>query len=184
LSGKRITAQQRALYMKFRQQDLTQSVSAARAGISERSGRRIEKTPHSTPSARKWRTREDPFESIWSTLLEPMLLDEPSLTGLTLWEYLDDNYPGIYPYSGLRTLQRRVKHFRHTQGPSPEVIFRQSVPIGLQGLSDFTRPDTPITIKGKPFEHLIYQFRLAYSGWRFAMIVQGGESYAALSEGL
>ncbi len=184
MSGKRITAQQRALYMKFRQQDLTQSVSAAKAGISERSGRRIEKTPHSTSSARKWRTREDPFESIWSTELEPMLLDEPGLSGLTLWEYLDDNYPGIYPYSGLRTLQRRVKHFRHTQGPSPEVIFRQSVPIGLQGLSDFTRPDTPITIKGKPFEHLIYQFRLAYSGWRFAMVIQGGESYAALSEGL
>ncbi len=184
MSGKRITAQQRAFYMKFRQQDMTQSLSAAKAGISERSGRRIEKNTPSKSSSSKSRTRKDPFETIWPQVLEPMLLNESDLTGLTLWEYLDDNYPGIYPYSCLRTLQRRVKHFRHTQGPCPEVIFRQSIPVGLQGLSDFTRPNTKVTIKGEPFEHLIYQFRLAYSGWRFAMIVQGGESYAALSEGL
>lgn len=56
--------------------------------------------------------------------------------------------------------------------------------MGIQSLSDFTHPDTPITINDRSFEHLIYQFRLAYSGWRFAMVVQGGESYAALSEGL
>ena len=31
---------------------------------------------------------------------------------------------------------------------------------------------------------MIYQFRLAYSGWRYAHIVQGGESYSALAEGL
>ncbi len=41
-----------------------------------------------------------------------------------------------------------------------------------------------MTIAGKPFAHLIYQFRLAYSGWRYAQIVQGGESYSALAEGL
>ena len=170
--------------MKFRQQDLTQSVSAAKTGISERSGRRIEKNPTGNCTPRQWRTRKDPYEAIWSTILEPMLIHEPTLTGLTLWEYLDDNYPNQYPYASLRTLQRRVKFFRHTKGPSQEVIFRQAMPIGIQSLSDFTRPDTPITIKGQIFEHLIYQFRLAYSGWRFAMVMQGGESYAALSEGL
>ena len=139
MSGKRITAQQRAFYMKFRQQDITQSISAAKAGISERSGRRIEKNTPSKSSSSKSRTRKDPFETIWPQVLEPMLLGESSLTGLTLWEYLDDNYPGLYPYSCLRTLQRRVKHFRHTQRPCTEVIFRQSIPVGLQGLSDFTR---------------------------------------------
>lgn len=170
--------------MKHRQQDLTQSVSAAKAGISERSGRRIENNPTGTVASRQWRTRKDPYEAIWLSLLEPMLIEEPTLTGLTLWEHLDDNYPNQYPYSSLRTLQRRVKHFRHTKGPSNEVMFRQAMPIGLQGLSDFTHPDSLITIKGEVFEHLIYHFRLAYSGWRFAKIVQGGESYAALSEGL
>jgi hypothetical protein len=78
--------------MKFRQQDLTQSVSAAKTGISERSARRIEKNPTGTRAPRRWRKRKDPFDAIWSTILEPMLIEEPTLTGLTLWEYLDDNY--------------------------------------------------------------------------------------------
>jgi hypothetical protein len=34
----------------------------------------------------------------------------------------------------LRTLQRRVKHWKATQGPDKAVIFRQSVPAGQQGL--------------------------------------------------
>ena len=52
------------------------------------------------------------------------------------------------------------------------------------GLSDFTHPDTAITIDGQPFEHLLYQYRLAFSGWRYVQIVLGGESYAALADGL
>ncbi len=41
-----------------------------------------------------------------------------------------------------------------------------------------------VTIKGEPFEHLIYHHRLAYSGWQYALVIQGGESFVALSEGL
>lgn len=185
MSGQHITQQQRAIYMTNRQAGHTQQLSAAKAGLNTRTGRRIEKQPVSTQAKpRTWRTRNDPIKSIWEGELLPMLQAEPSLTGLTLWEYLDDNYPGIYPPSLLRTLQRRVKFFKATQGADKPVIFRQNVPIGHQGLSDFTHPDTKITIAGKPFPHLIYQFRLAYSGWRFAHIIQGGESYSALAEGL
>jgi hypothetical protein len=64
------------------------------------------------------------------------------------------------------------------------VIFRQTLPPGQQGLSDFTHPRSAVTIRGQAFTHLIYQFRLAFSGWRFAHVVQGGESYSALAEGL
>ena len=112
------------------------------------------------------------------------LIKNLRLTGLTLWEYLDERYPGDYPYKLLRTLQRRVKHWRATQGPENPIIFRQSIPPGQQGLSDFTHPRTPITISGQPFAHLIYQYRLAHSGWRCAYPVRGGESYSALAEGL
>ncbi len=80
--------------------------------------------------------------------------------------------------------RRWVNHWRATQGPDKPVIFRQAMPPGQQGLSDFSHPNTAVTIAGKPFAHLIYQFRLAYSGWRYAQIVQGGESYSALAEGL
>lgn len=37
---------------------------------------------------------------------------------------------------------------------------------------------------GLPFEHLLYHYRLAYSGWQYAQIIQGGESFIALAEGL
>lgn len=170
--------------MKSRQSKLTQEVSATKAGISVRSGRRIEKQPSPVKQPRYWKTRKDPFEAVWASELVPLLEQEPSLTGLTLWEYLDECYPGRYPHSRLRTLQRRVKDWRAIQGPDKPVMFRQDVPPGQQGLSDFTHPNTEVTIAGQAFPHLIYQFRLAYSGWRFAHIVQGGESYSALAEGL
>lgn len=84
----------------------------------------------------------------------PLLEKEAQLTGLTLLEYLEDEHPGQYPYSVLRTLQRRVKHWKATQGPDKAAIFRQSVPAGQQGLSDFIDPNTAITIEGKAFAHL------------------------------
>ena len=38
---------------------------------------------------------------------------------------------------------------------------------GVMGLSDFTKlKGMEITINSKPFEHLIYHYRLAYSGWQ------------------
>lgn len=185
MSGKHITQRQESLYMSQRQQGKNQETAAAKADISERSGRRIEKGEwQSSSEERHWRTREDPLEAIWEAELLPLLKQEPELTGLTLWEFLEDEHPGKFLYSVLRTLQRRVKHWKATQGPDKVVIFRQSVPAGLQGLSDFSHPNTEITIEGKIFKHLLYQFRFAYSGWRYLQIVQGGESYSALSEGL
>ncbi len=170
--------------MKHRQSGCTQETASTKVGISIRSGRRIEKGEITAPGKRHWRTRKDPFESVWESELVPILEREPSLTGITLWDYLDECYPDQYPEQLLRTLQRRVKHWQVTQGPDQDVIFRQSVPAGHQGLSDFTHPRTAITIAGEPFKHLLYQFRLAYSGWRHAHIVQGGESYSALADGL
>jgi transposase InsO family protein len=185
LSGKRITQRQENLYMNTRQLGKSQETAAAKAAISERSGRRIEKGERqSIPEERHWRTREDPFEAIWEKELVPLLEKESQLTGLTLWEYLEDEHAGKFPFSVLRTLQRRVKHWKATEGPEKVVIFRQSVPPGQQGLSDFSHPNTEITIQGKMFTHLLYQFRFAYSGWRYVQIILGGESYSALAGGL
>jgi len=185
LPGKRITQHQESLYMSKRQQGKSQETAAAKADISERSGRRIEKGErHSVPGERHWRTREDPLEAIWEKELVPLLENEAQLTGLTLWEYLEDEHAGKFPFSVLRTLQRRVKHWKATEGPEKVIIFRQSVPAGQQGLSDFSHPNTEITIQGKVFTHLLYQFRFAYSGWRYVQIILGGESYSALADGL
>lgn len=170
--------------MQHRKQGHSQAIAAAKTGISERSGRRIEKSERSPPKPRHWRTRADPLEEVWDSELVPLLEREPSLTGTTLLEYLDDNYPGRFQQSHLRTLQRRAQQWRTLHGPEQDVIFRQQAVPGRQGLSDFTHPSDAITVAGEPFPHLLYQFRLAYSGWRSVTVVRGGESYAALSTGL
>lgn len=170
--------------MQSRQKGLSQVASAARSGIAIRSGRRIENGRRSQHRERHWRTRLDPLEAVWQTELVPLLEREPDLTGLTLFEYLEDTFPDQYEQSILRTLQRRVKHWRAVHGPEKDIIFRQKAEAGRQGLSDFSRPNTAITIHGQKFDHLLYQFRLAFSGWRYVQAVQGGESYAALSESL
>ena len=41
-----------------------------------------------------------------------------------------------------------------------------------------------MTIGGEPFEHRLYHFRLAFSGWSHLTVVLGGESFSALAEGL
>lgn len=171
--------------MENRRAGRSQEVSAAKAGISVRSGRRIEKRDGvKSAEARHWRTRRDPLAAVWESELVPLLERDHELTGLTLLEYLEDCYPGAYSASVLRTLQRRVKQWKALHGPGQAVIFRQQAEPGLLGLSDFTHPDEPVTLAGEPFAHLLYQFRLAYSGWRSVTVVLGGESYAALAEGL
>ena len=170
--------------MQHRQSGASQEVAAAKAGISVRSGRRIEQSGTPRPRVqRNWRTREDPLEAVWSNELVLLLEREPSLTGTTLLEYLEEHYPGHYDQRVLRTLQRRVKQWKALHGPDQEVVFRPQAALGQQGFSDFTHPDSPVTLEGEPFKHLLYQFRLAYSGWRSVTVVQGGESYAALACG-
>lgn len=53
------------------------------------------------------------------------------------------------------------------------------------GSSDFTREKrVAITLRGEPFPHLLFHYRLAWSGWAYGQIVHGGESFVDLSEGL
>ena len=65
------------------------------------------------------------------------------------------------------------------------MIFRQEHPPGRLGLSDFTdMGGLGVTIAGEPFDHRLYHFRLAFSGFEHAHVVLGGESFVALAEGL
>jgi hypothetical protein len=53
------------------------------------------------------------------------------------------------------------------------------------GLSDFTdMVGLGVTIAGEPFDHRLYHFRLAFSGFEHGHVVLGGESFVALAEGL
>jgi hypothetical protein len=73
----------------------------------------------------------------------------------------------------------------HVRRHIRDVIFRQEHPPGRMGLSDFTDTGAlSITIAGEPFDHRLYHFRLAFSGFEHAHVVLGGESFVALAEGL
>ncbi|UKJ76528.1 IS21 family transposase [Azospirillum brasilense] len=188
MTGARITDRQVRRYMDERRQGDSQATAAAKAGFSERTARRIDANPippSQRPRERTWRTREDPFAGVWDEELVPVLRSAPHIRATTLLEELQRRHPGDYPDRLLRSLQRRVALWRATEGPEQELIFRQDHPPGYQALSDFTETASlGITIDGIPFDHLLYHFWLAYSGWEAVKLVQGGESFTALTEGL
>ena len=64
-----------------------------------------ERVPHT------WRTREDPFAEVWKQVALQLQID-PGQTATSLLEQLQTQYPGRSTDGQVRTLQRRVKHWR------------------------------------------------------------------------
>jgi hypothetical protein len=174
------------IYEKHRAK-LGQEVAAAKTGISVHSARRLESTDRlpSRRGSRTWRTRADPFESVWQSEIVPLLEVTPALTATTLLEEMQRRHPGQYDDAMLRTLQRRMRSWGASHGSEHAVFFAQEHPPGRLGLSDFTHAAVlQVTVAGIALMHLLYQFALAYSGWRYVEVVLGGESFAALSSGV
>lgn len=165
----------------------SQELAAAKAGISERSARRIESAvtlPSQNPR-RYWRSRPDPFADVWDAEIVPLLKNAPKLMAVTLLRKLQDDHPERFPDGMVRTLQRHIRQWRAVQGPPKEVFFPQDHAPGHQGLSDFTAVgDLRVTISNAPFVHILYHFVLAFSRWEHVEVVEGGESFEALSKGL
>ena len=186
MPGFHISDQQVFLFMTHRRQH-TQAVAAAKAGISERSARRIEKDPR-LPSQRKkgrhWRTRTDPLEPFWPRIEELLQID--GIIAVTIFETLQDEFgEDAVPDAIRRTLERRIARWRALHGGEKEIFFPQHHEPGRQGLSDFTVCDSlKVTVAGEPLAYRLFHFRLAASGWEHAAVVLGGESFAALSEHL
>jgi hypothetical protein len=184
--GTVITDHQVRLYMTHRK-DKSQELAAAKAGISVRSARRIDRSstlPSQTPR-RYWRGRTDPFADVWDGEVVPLLKSAPKLMAITLLRKLQDDHPDRFADGMLRTLQRHVRHWRALEGPPKEVFFPQDHAPGQRGLSDFTAMGKLcITIAGVAFVHILYHFVLAFSRWEHVEVVEGGESFEALSMGL
>jgi len=72
-----------------------------------------------------------------------------------------------------------VAHWRATEGPERELIFRQEHPPGLQGLSDFTDGSRLGHPQGHAIPHLLYNFWLAFSGWQYVKAICGGNTTLA-----
>src|SRR5260370_40649305 len=154
MSGKRVTDRQVRRYMDSRKDGHTQAAAAARAGFSERTGRRIEGfpvLPSQLDRTRRYRTRQDPFAEVWRAELVPMLTAMPSLRATTLLEELQRRHPPRYPDRMLRSLQRRVAHWRATEGPGPGPSFPHEHPPRLPARSDFPARGGPrLTLRGAP----------------------------------
>lgn len=161
-------------------------IAAAKAGMDAKTARkylRLGQVPSELPARPRWRTRTDPFEDVWEEVRK-LLEVNAGLEAKTVFEYLQRREPGRFEDGQLRTLQRRVKSWRATEGPAKEVFFAQQHPPGRLGASDFTHmEELGVTIQGQSFGHLIYHFVLTYSNWE-AGTVCFSESFESLCEGL
>ena len=166
----------------------TQETAAAMAGMCVRSARKWQRgpLPSETKQERWWRTRPDPFDGVWEEEIEPLLRDDPKgkLKATTIIEWLEEQHPGRFSASQLRTLQRRLQDWRALNGPDQEVYFPQDHPPGREAQFDFTHGNSlGVTVAGQPYPHLLFQLILSHSGWRYAEVA-AGETFLALKQGL
>jgi hypothetical protein len=162
-----------------------QEIAASKAGMDPTTARRyleLEKLPSELKKERQWRTREDPFHEVWQAV-QLQIQESPGLEAKTLFEWLQREYPGQFSDGQIRTLQRRIKLWRVTEGPAQEVYFGQKHVPGRLCASDFTHmTELGITLAGQTLEHLVYHFVLTYSNWETGTICYS-ESLESLSEG-
>jgi hypothetical protein len=94
--------------------------SSARLEIAWNDGE-IRPTHRAGPKPpRHWRTRKDPLEAVWPRVVT-WLESEPDATAKGLLQRLQSEVPGTFPDGLLRTLQRRVKEWRHFARPPPRL---------------------------------------------------------------
>jgi hypothetical protein len=98
-----------------------------------------------TPKPRKphtWRTRPDAFEGVWDDI-NAWLAAYPEMTARSMLSRLQHVYPGRFPDSQLRTLQRRVKEWRarsllqfDDRWLSEELLIEQTLPWPLRAAAE------------------------------------------------
>ena len=166
----------------------TQETAAAAADMSVRSARKWQAgpLPSETKRARSWRTRVDPFAAVWTTIILPLLVADEKrvLEAKTLIDVLDEKHPDQFGAGQVRTIQRRMRDWRAVHGPEQEVFFEQEHVAGREAAIDFTHcEELGVTVAGKPFRHLLFEFVLSFSGWLWACVAFG-ETFEALVAGV
>ena len=138
-----VTDRQVRKLLKLMSLGKTLSVAAQRTDMTEKTARRyrnLGKLPSEAKVTHDWRTRSDPFEEVWPKV-EELLRGNGGLQAKTLFEWLQREQPGKFPDGQIRTLQRRLKLWRATEGPAKEVFFGQvfgvnhSFPLATIGIT-------------------------------------------------
>jgi hypothetical protein len=113
--------------------------AASKAGMDAKTARkyrRLGRLRSELESGERWRTRPDPFAEVWEAV-RGLLENSPGLEAKTVFEHLQRVYPGRFQEGQLRTLQRKVKQWRATEGPSREVFCVQQHHPGRLAASVF-----------------------------------------------
>ena len=180
-----VTDEQVRRLRKLSNTEKNQEIAASKAGMDPTTARRylgLGRLPSEMKQDRRWRTREDPFDEVWSAV-QQQIQESPGLEAKTLFEWLQREYPGRFSDGQIRTLQRRIKQWRVTEGPAQEVYFGQIHVPGRLCASDFTHmTGLEITLDRQTFAHLVYHFVLTYPNWETGTICYS-ESLESLSEG-
>src|SRR3954451_579302 len=178
-----VTDQQIRRLFRLSNTEKTQEIAASKAGMDVQTARkylRERQLPSEMQADRHWRTRKDGFEDVWPEVRQ-QLITNPGLEAKTIFASLQRQYPEQFADGQLRTLQRKIKHWRATEGPAQEVYFVQEHRPGELCESDFTHlTELGVTIGGQEFPHLLYHFVLTYSNWEMGTICFS-ESFASLS---
>ena len=166
MPGRHITDCQKRLFMKLRKTH-TIEVASAKAGFSRATGYRVAADPPlpSKETKPRGRRRPDPLADVFDTVVVPILESSPGIRPIGVFQELMRRHPELDP-GVRRTLERRIRLWRAEHGDDQDVIFRQKHEPGRQGLSDFTRMEAlGVSVAGEPLAHMLYHFRLAWSGF-------------------
>lgn len=181
-----VTDKQVKKLFKLRSMGMKKSEMSDKTNMDVKTARKYltaNKLPSQLKKEHTWRTRQDPFESVWESEVKELLDNNTGLQAKTIFEYLRGKHPGIFNDGQLRTLQRKIKSWRSTEGPAREVYFPQEHKPGILCASDFTNMDElNVTISGQLFSHKLYHFMLTYSNWETGSICFS-ESFESLSTG-
>ncbi len=110
-----LNTSQVSYYMTQRKKGITQHISAMKAGISVRSGRRFEKGEWAKNSVRHWRTRKDPLEAVWDSMLVPLLKESMKNPGAVIAYYREGD-------RGVTSMEIGSRHFHRTVFKLPSLI--------------------------------------------------------------
>ena len=117
---------------KLSNTEKNREIAASKAGMDPKTARKylkLNRLPSEMPRERHWRTRADPFSEVWDQVRQ-QIEENPGLEAKTLFEWLRREHPGRFSDGQIRTLQRRIKVWRATEGPAQEVYFGQSTSRG------------------------------------------------------
>jgi hypothetical protein len=183
-----LTDQQVKIMMKELSKHGNQGIAAAKAGVCRQTAAkylRSGKLPSELQEVRQWRTREDPFAEVWPEV-EEWLRQAPGVWAQTLFEWLQERYPGRFAPGQLRSLQRRVRDWRalHGDDAGAEVFFPQQHRPGEAVQTDFTYTgELELSLQGERWTPLLCHVVLPYSNWQWACCCRS-ESFLALQRGL